>query len=98
MVAYAVGEAEHVAELVDPVQKAMLRERIDGERERAAVAVTADDRDALRPEIDAEPRLWGPLERDDDALVRGGVQSDREEAVLQRVLREDVGERSRDDD
>ena len=85
---------EEVPELVDPVDEALLGEGVDLEaRRRRAV-----ERHGLRRQVD---RRCARSRRRARASTRrawnAGVDRDRQEAVLERVLLEDVGERRRDD-
>src|SRR6185503_15589195 len=82
------------ADLVEAVQQAVLAERIDVEVEALRVV---EGRHALPLEIDAQPEA-GERSRVVKQLVDLGLrQRDRQEAVLQRVVLEDLAERGRDD-
>src|SRR5689334_4625438 len=75
------------AELVDAVHEAVLREAVDRERRGAPVR----QRDRLRAEVDAYARAG----RGEELRHRGGLEHDRDEAVLEGVVAEDVGDARR---
>ena len=79
---------EGEADVVEPVQQAVLAEGIDLEGDRAAVGAG----DHLALEIDGQHRVRaarGVVEQLVDLLLR---QGDRQDAVLEAVVEEDVGE------
>src|SRR6185503_5745043 len=88
-----VRMAQREADLVEPVEQAVLAERSDVEAE-ALRAV--EGRHALPLEVDPQPEA-GERNRIVEQLVDFGFrQRDRQEAVLQRVVLEDLAERGRD--
>src|SRR5689334_3353653 len=89
-----VRVAQREADLVEAVEQAVLAERIDVEAE----ALGAVERgDALPLEVDAQPEP-GEGRRIVEQLVDFGVgQGDRQEAVFQRIVLENLAERRRDD-
>src|SRR5262249_12553621 len=82
----AFGERQDVAELVDAVRQTVLRERIDLERERTAVGQA----DALTREVDAQLGCRARVDQALDLRADRARQLDRQQAVLRRVLLEDV--------
>src|SRR5216684_1662928 len=80
-------------DIVEAVQQAVLAERVDVEFDDAAIGPG----DRLAGEIDSEPgvgALLGVVHQLVDDLLR---QPDRQDAVLEAVVVEDVGEARRDD-
>src|SRR5207248_7092187 len=72
---------EQITELVDALEQAAARERVDGEGD-AGVA----ERESARFEVDADPRSW----RGQQDLVRRPIDDHRQEPVLQCIATEDV--------
>src|SRR6476659_112331 len=88
-----VRVAQREADLVEAVQQAVPAERVDVEAEGLRAR---ERRDALPLEVDAQLEAGeggGVVEQLVD--LRLG-QGDRQEAVLQRVVEEDIAERGRD--
>ena len=86
--------AQREADLVESVHQAILAERIDLEvhGERAVGA-----RHALALEVDHQAKAGKRIALMEQAIDLGFAQHHRQEAVLERVVEEDVGERRRDD-
>src|SRR5438445_1971966 len=84
---------EQKSELVDPVQQTVSGKRIDRERVRRSVG----QRRALRGEIDGHPCARRFRQLVDEACIRSGSKGDWEQAVLERVVPEDIGEAGADD-
>src|SRR5678815_4480014 len=81
------------ADLVEPVQQAVLAKRVDVEMKALRVV---EGRDALPLEVDAQPEA-GERSRLVEQLVDLGLgQGHGQEAVLQGVVLEDLAERGRD--
>src|SRR5260221_5959332 len=83
---------QDVPELVEAGQEAFLREGIDRELRHAA----ARQPRLLTIEIDRDLRARIGGERLEERRMRRRVQGDRQQAVLQAVAAEDVGERGAD--
>src|SRR5579872_223096 len=85
---------EQIAELVDAVDQTLLGKRVDLEaRDRRSV-----ERESLRGQVRPQARARVRASRLDDARVSSRVDGHGQEAVLHRVLLEDVCEGTRDDD
>src|SRR5690349_13557394 len=80
---------EQVAELVGAREEHALGERVDLEVDGRAVR----QEDALLGEVDGELGIGLALEQLEQSLVRDPVDDDRQDAVLEAVVAEDVGER-----
>src|SRR5690242_13161242 len=78
--------------IVEPLDKAFLGKRIDIEMRRPSEFV----RHRLRRQIDRQLVSVVSLDRRKDGVDLRGLEHYREEAVLERVVAEDVGERDRD--
>src|SRR5262245_6051904 len=82
------------ADVVQAVQDAVLAERVDLE----APALRAVGRgNGLRLEVDAQPEAGEGRGLVEQLVDVGLAQRDRQEAVLERVVQEDLAERGRDD-
>src|SRR5580765_968742 len=88
-----VGVAQRQADLVETVEDAMLAERIDVETE-ALRAVAGRDRLLFQIDDQFEPRKRRRLVEKPVDLGLG--ERDRQEAVLEGVVLEDLAERRRD--
>src|SRR3954468_12820236 len=80
------------ADIVEAVHQAVLAERIDLELDRAAIGAA----DFLGAEVDAERRVGAALGVIEQLVEVGLRDSDRQDAVLEAVVVEDVAERGRD--
>src|SRR5205823_12844832 len=88
-----VRVAQREADLVEAVQQAMLAERIDLE---AHAERLVGARHRLPLEIDHQPEAGKSVALVEQAIDLRLRKDDREEAILERVGEEDVGERGRD--
>src|SRR5207245_340169 len=71
-----------------PPEKTLLGKRIDIEVRRPSEFV----RDRLRGKVDSQFVAFMPLDRGKDRIDLFGLEDYRQEAVLERVVAEDVGE------
>src|SRR5919202_4402946 len=85
--------AQEESHLIDAVQQAVLGKGVD--RELDLLAVRQYKRLSL--EIDSHPRLGVLLAQTDKLVVGLLVDPDRQKAILECIVREDVGEVGRDD-
>src|SRR6185295_5647952 len=88
-----VRVAQREADLVQPVQQAVLAERVDVEV-KGLFAVDSGDRLALQ--VDEQAQTGKRVALVEQAIDLGLGQDHRKKAVLERVGEEDVGERGRD--
>src|SRR5262249_13724116 len=88
-----VGVAQREADLVQAVQDAMLAERIDLEAEALR---TVGGRDGLLFQINNQLKTGERRCLVEQLVDLGFAQRDRQEAVLERVVLEDLAERRRD--
>ena len=84
---------QRLADVVQPVQQRVLAERVDVEVD--FLAVRPDHHLAL--EIDGDARVAAEFRIVDQRIADRARQADRQQAVLEAVVVEDVAERWRDD-
>src|SRR5262245_17861104 len=77
---------DDISDFVQTLENACLGKGIDGKRYGRA----AFNRQCLRSKVDGHEYAW--LQQS----VSGGIDSDREQSILQAVLAEDIGEACRD--
>ena len=82
------ARAQDVAELVHPLEQAGAGEGVDGERHRGA----ARQREGLRGQVDGHLGVGPRGQLREERGVGAGVDGHRQQAVLQGVVLEDVGE------
>ena len=87
------GVLQGLADIVQPIQQQMLAKRIDVEVN--FLAVRADD--DLAFQIDGDAGVAAELGVVDQLVADRARQADRQDAVLEAVVVEDVGEVRRDD-
>jgi hypothetical protein len=88
-----LGLLERKPDIVEPFHQAALAERVDVELDHAAIRAS----DLLRAKVDGDHRVGaarGIVDQLIDLLLR---ERDRQDAVLEAVVVEDVGEGRRDD-
>src|SRR5690349_4558232 len=85
--------AENEAQLVEPLQQAGSRETVDGKW-----GLQTAELQLLLHQVHGHLRFRISPERLDQGTVPGFIEFDGEHAILQRILLEDIGEGSRDQD
>src|SRR4051794_309064 len=90
---YPIGEGEEIPELVEPIEEAMLGERINRKTERRA----ARENGPLLRQIDSHDERRIRLARPLHLVVGARLEGDGDEPVLERILAKDIGKRARDD-
>src|SRR5690606_19874667 len=88
-----VAREQGQADLVEPVEQALLAEGVD--LEAIHLAVRFDHR--LLGQVDAQPVAWRGVHLGEQAVNGRLVEHDRQQAVLEAVAVEDLGEARRDD-